>query len=120
MSRERLLCHAEAISDETRQDVGAVLLKVRSVDRAVGAQEVHEGRRLPFIQFGINDGDRTCARHVGIDDFATAYSATTSGPVGDFFCDDHTHFSSAGAVEIADRVVQALIDQQIPLAAYLR
>jgi lysophospholipase L1-like esterase len=149
-----------------------------------------------FIQFGINDGDRTCARHVGIDAFATAYgmmaaaakergaqpifltpvssiacngttargsrggfvpatldagvtfdvpvidlhersvalfqergfcpvaggdvSAATSGPVGDFFCDDHTHFSSAGAVEIADLVVQALIDQQIPLAAYLR
>jgi lysophospholipase L1-like esterase len=149
-----------------------------------------------FIQFGINDGDPTCERHVGIDAFTTAYgmmaaaakerganpifltpvssiscdgasargsrggfvpatlqageqfdvpvidlharsvalyqehgfcpvaggdvSATTSGPVGDFFCDDHTHFSATGAVEIADVVVQALIDQQIPLAAYLR
>jgi lysophospholipase L1-like esterase len=149
-----------------------------------------------FIQFGINDGDRTCDRHVGIDAFGAAYgmmataakargaqpifltpvssiacngttargsrgefvpatldaglefdvpvidlhersvalfqergfcpvaggdvSAATTGPVGDFFCDDHTHFSSAGAVEIADLVVQALIDQQIPLGAYLR
>jgi lysophospholipase L1-like esterase len=149
-----------------------------------------------FIQFGINDGDRTCDRHVGIDAFGTAYgmmaaaarergaqpifltpvssiacngttargsrgefvpatldagtafdvpvidlhersvalfqergfcpvaggdvSAATTGPVGDFFCDDHTHFSSAGAIEIADVVVQALIEQQIPLAAYLR
>jgi lysophospholipase L1-like esterase len=149
-----------------------------------------------FIQFGINDGDPTCDRHVGIDAFITAYgmmaaaakergshpifltpvssiacdgatargsrgafvpatlgageqfdvpvidlhersvalyqergfcpveggdvSAATSGPVGDFFCDDHTHFSSAGALEIADVVVQALIEQAIPLAAYLR
>jgi hypothetical protein len=47
-------------------------------------------------------------------------SAATTGPVGDFFCDDHTHFSSAGALEIADVVVQALIEQAIPLAAYLR
>jgi lysophospholipase L1-like esterase len=149
-----------------------------------------------FIQFGINDGDPTCDRHVGIDAFGIAYgmmaaaakerganpifltpvssiscngttargsrggfvpatieagaafdvpvidlhqrsvdlfqargfcpveggdvSATTTGPVGDFFCDDHTHFSSEGAVEIADIVVQALVDQNIPLAAYLR
>jgi lysophospholipase L1-like esterase len=149
-----------------------------------------------FIQFGINDGDRTCDRHVGIEAFKTAYammaqaafergahpifltpvsaiscngstargsrgefvpatievgeangvpvidlhersvalyqsrgfcpvaggdvSAETTGPVGDFFCDDHTHFSSAGALEVADLVVQALRDQQIPLAEYLR
>ena len=47
-------------------------------------------------------------------------SATTTGPVGDFFCDDHTHLSSSGAVEIAGLVAQALRDQNIPLAAYLK
>jgi lysophospholipase L1-like esterase len=47
-------------------------------------------------------------------------SAATTGPVGDFFCDDHTHFSPTGAVQIGDLVVQALRDQSIPLAAYLR
>jgi lysophospholipase L1-like esterase len=47
-------------------------------------------------------------------------SAATTGPVGDFFCDDHTHFSPTGAVAIADGVARALIEQQIPLAAYLR
>jgi lysophospholipase L1-like esterase len=149
-----------------------------------------------FIQFGINDGSRTCDRHVGIDAFKTAYgmmaqaakdrgarpifltpvsmvlcegntavgsrggfvpatveagqefgvpvielharsvelfqsldfcpipggdvSAATTGPVGDFFCDDHTHFSPTGAVAIADEVARALVEQQIPLAAYLR
>jgi lysophospholipase L1-like esterase len=47
-------------------------------------------------------------------------SATTTGPVGDFFCDDHTHFSPTGAVAIGDVVARALAEQQIPLAAYLR
>jgi lysophospholipase L1-like esterase len=149
-----------------------------------------------FIQFGINDGDPSCERHVGLDAFETAYgmmadaakargaqpifltpvssiacngttargsrgafvtstidagqrfdvpvidlharsvalynehgfcpvaggdvSATTTGPVGDFFCDDHTHFSPTGAVEIADVVAEALRDQNIGLAAYLK
>lgn len=149
-----------------------------------------------FIQFGINDGDPSCDRHVGLDAFEAAYgmmadaakargaqpifltpvssiacngstargsrgefvtrtidagqrfdvpvldlharsvalynehafcpvaggdvSADTTGPVGDFFCDDHTHFSPSGAVEIAGLVAQALRDQGIPLAAYLK
>ncbi|HEU4576780.1 MAG TPA: GDSL-type esterase/lipase family protein [Polyangiaceae bacterium] len=149
-----------------------------------------------FIQFGINDGDPSCDRHVGLDAFEAAYgmmaeaakargarpvfltpvssiscngntargsrgefvtrtieagarfdvpvidlharsvalynqrgfcpvaggdvSAATTGPVGDFFCDDHTHFSSTGAVEIAGVVAQALRDQGIPLSAYLK
>jgi len=149
-----------------------------------------------FIQFGINDGDSTCDRHVGVNAFKMSYgmmaqaakdrgahpifvtplamircsgttvtasrepyvtatkdagtqygvpvidlnglaiadyqrhafcpipggdvSATTTGPVGDFFCDDHTHLSSSGALEIAGLVAQALRDQNIPLAAYLK
>ena len=47
-------------------------------------------------------------------------SASTTGPVGDFFCDDHTHLSPAGAVEIAGLMAKALRDQNIPLAAYLK
>jgi lysophospholipase L1-like esterase len=47
-------------------------------------------------------------------------SAATTGPVGDFFCDDHTHFSPTGAVAISDVVARALVEQQMPLAAYLR
>jgi lysophospholipase L1-like esterase len=149
-----------------------------------------------FIQFGINDGDPTCDRHVGLEAFRASYammalaarergahpvfltpassvsctgntargtrgafvpatletgleldvplidlhersvalyqslafcpiaggdvSASTGGPVGDFFCDDHTHFSGQGAVQIAELVVQGLRDQDSPLAAYLR
>ena len=44
----------------------------------------------------------------------------SSGAVGAFFCDDHTHFETAGAQQIARLVAQALRDQAIPLAAYLR
>lgn len=149
-----------------------------------------------FVQFGINDGDRTCDRHVGVPAFETALemmaraaqergahpifltpvsmvacngstargsrgefvpatlrageaagapvidlhersvalyqelgfcpipggdvSAQTGGPVGDFFCDDHTHFSSTGAARMAELVSAALVEQGIPLAAYLR
>jgi lysophospholipase L1-like esterase len=156
---------------------------------------MHAGDYL-FIQFGINDGDPTCDRHVGLDAFETAYgmmadaakargaqpvfltpvssiscngttargsrgafvtstldagqrfgvpvidlharsvelynehgfcpvaggdvSAATTGPVGNFFCDDHTHFSPTGAVEIADLVVAALREQNIGLAGYLK
>jgi lysophospholipase L1-like esterase len=47
-------------------------------------------------------------------------SASTTGPVGEFFCDDHTHFDTPGAVRIAEVVAQALRDQEIGLAAYLK
>ena len=146
-----------------------------------------------FIEFGINDGDSTCNRHVGTALFQTylgtmaqaakdlgaqpifltstsaiACSGSTSSPnrgfgpqtkaagtannvpvidltvlsaafytslglcpnssdytsttsaVGQFFCDDHTHFEAAGAVQIAGVVAKALKDQGIGLASYLK
>jgi lysophospholipase L1-like esterase len=148
-----------------------------------------------IIQFGINDGDPSCNRHVGLDAFKESLgvmaqaakdkgatpifvtpvsaiacngttaigtrggyvsattdagaadgvsvidlhalsvalynargfcpipggdvSSSTTGPVGDFFCDDHTHFETAGATVIAGLVAQALHDENIGLAAYL-
>ena len=47
-------------------------------------------------------------------------SATTTGPVGDYFCDDHTHFSPSGAVDIATLVADAVRTQIPGLAAYLK
>ncbi|GAA0571261.1 hypothetical protein GCM10010172_64650 [Paractinoplanes ferrugineus] len=44
----------------------------------------------------------------------------TAGPVGAFFCNDHTHFEAAGAKQIAALIATALRQQNIPLAAYLR
>ncbi|HEY0002385.1 MAG TPA: cellulose binding domain-containing protein [Actinoplanes sp.] len=144
-----------------------------------------------FVQFGINDGDTTCPRHVGTARFqellnvmvaaAKARGATpvlvtpvaaitcsgstavgnrgfvtetkavatsagvpvidlhtrsialyntlklcpntgdyTTGAVGAFFCNDHTHFEAAGAAQIAGLVATALKEQNIPLASYLK
>ncbi|MFJ8962370.1 SGNH/GDSL hydrolase family protein [Lentzea sp. NPDC102401] len=44
----------------------------------------------------------------------------TQGPVGAFFCNDHTHFEAAGARQIAGVVAKALRDQRIPLSSYLK
>jgi hypothetical protein len=46
------------------------------------------------------------------------YTSTTS-KVGQFFCNDHTHFEKAGGLQIAQMVGKALKDQGIGLAAYL-
>jgi len=144
-----------------------------------------------FIQFGINDGDTACPRHVGgaryqqllgvmvqaakargvrpvlvtpvaaitcsgstavgnrgfLTETRNAASANgvpvidlhqrsvalynslrlcpnngnyTSGAVGAFFCNDHTHFETAGARQIAGLIATALREQNIGLAAYLR
>lgn len=144
-----------------------------------------------IIQFGINDGDSACPRHVGTNRFkellgvmATAAKARgvkpifvtpvaaitcsgntavgnrgfvtettaaaaangvpvidlhaksvalynslrlcpnngdySTGAVGAFFCNDHTHFEAAGARQIAGLIATALRAQNIPLAAYLR
>lgn len=150
-----------------------------------------------FVQFGINDGDSACPRHVGASAFKASYgmmaqaakqrgvhpvfvtpvsqiacsgnkvstgtrepyvtatreagaqfdvpvielnalsttlyqslgfcpiaggdvSASTSGAVGTFFCDDHTHFDTPGAVQIAGLVAHALSAKGVALAAYLK
>jgi lysophospholipase L1-like esterase len=43
-----------------------------------------------------------------------------SGPVGAFFCNDHTHFEKYGAQRIAGLVAGDVRRQNLPLAAYLR
>ncbi len=49
-------------------------------------------------------------------DVAATYE---SGAIGAFFCEDHTHFESAGAVQIGNLVAQAIKDQGFGLASYL-
>ena len=50
-------------------------------------------------------------------DTAATYTANT--PIGNFFCNDHTHFEAAGATQIAGLVAKAIKDQGIALASYL-
>nr|BFE57532.1 hypothetical protein GCM10020063_020580 [Dactylosporangium thailandense] len=144
-----------------------------------------------FIQFGINDGDSACPRHVGsarykqllgvmaaaakqrgvkvvmltpvaaitcsgstatgnrgfltettdaagangvpvIDLHKLSYTYYTGaglcpnngdytqGAVGAFFCNDHTHFETAGAVQIARLVATAVRSQKLDLMGYLK
>ena len=47
------------------------------------------------------------------------YTSTTS-KLGLFFCNDHTHFEPAGALQIAQTAATALKTQGIGLAAYLK
>jgi len=56
---------------------------------------------------------------LGLCPNSSDYTSTTSA-VGQFFCDDHTHFEAAGAVQIAGVVAKALKDQGIGLASYLK
>lgn len=44
----------------------------------------------------------------------------SAGKVGDFFCQDHTHFEAAGAKDIASLVAGALTGPTQPLAQYLK
>jgi lysophospholipase L1-like esterase len=144
-----------------------------------------------LIQFGINDGDSACPRHVGTDLYATylkqmadaakargaqavfltptsaiecsgatavatrGFLATikesgskngvpvidlhqlsidlynqlgfcpndgnySAGKVGQFFCEDHTHFDAPGAKQIARVVADALKAKKLPIAGYLK
>jgi lysophospholipase L1-like esterase len=50
-------------------------------------------------------------------DSAATFSANT--PIGNFFCDDHTHFEAAGSKQIAALVAKAIADQGLGLASYL-
>lgn len=56
---------------------------------------------------------------LGLCPGALDFTSTTSA-VGKFFCNDHTHFESAGASQIAGVVAKALRDQNIGLADYLK
>jgi lysophospholipase L1-like esterase len=47
-------------------------------------------------------------------------SGSTGGKTGEFFCDDHTHFDRTGAAQIAALVAEALREQKITLADYLK
>jgi lysophospholipase L1-like esterase len=47
-------------------------------------------------------------------------SAATGGDVGAFFCDDHTHFDTPGALQIGELVIDGLKDAGVSLAEYVQ
>ncbi|HTF97501.1 MAG TPA: cellulose binding domain-containing protein [Cellvibrio sp.] len=49
-----------------------------------------------------------------------AVNASTGGAVGEFFCDDHTHFDLGGAKDIGGLVAQGIRDLNLPLAQHFK
>jgi lysophospholipase L1-like esterase len=82
--------------------------------KEVGAQQGVPVIDLHQLSVDLYNANRFCPIPGG------DVSATTTGPVGDFFCNDHTHLEDAGAVRIAGLVASALRTQGIGLAAFLR
>jgi len=119
---------------QAAKDRGAhpIFVTPLSMIRCSGTTEV--GSREPYVMATKDAGTQYSVPVIDLHGLSVALytqhgfcpipggdvSATTTGPVGDFFCDDHTHLSSSGAVEIAGLVAQALRDQNIGLAAYLK
>lgn len=49
-----------------------------------------------------------------------AVNASTGGAVGEYFCDDHTHFSSSGATDMAAVVVELMKKANLPFVSHLK
>lgn len=47
-------------------------------------------------------------------------SASTGGAVGEYFCDDHTHFSTSGSLDVASLVVELMIDAGVPFTSHVK
>ncbi len=71
---------------------------------------------VPLID--LNQLSMTLYASLGFCPNSADYTSTTSA-LGQFFCDDHTHFEAAGAKQVAGLVANALGTQGIALAAYL-
>ncbi|MGC5014193.1 SGNH/GDSL hydrolase family protein [Streptosporangium sp. DT93] len=93
-------------SGSTAVPTRGFLTETFDVGRATGAPVVD----LHVLSITLYNNLRFCP-------FNGDYS---SGPVGAFFADDHTHFEAAGARQIAGLVTKAVRDQRLPLSAYLR
>lgn len=50
---------------------------------------------------------------------ASGVTASTGGAVGDYFCDDHTHFSGVGAADMAELVVELLRQVGVAFISHL-
>jgi lysophospholipase L1-like esterase len=88
-------------------------------NRGFGTQTKAAGteNNVPVIDLTVLSAQYYTA--IGLCPNASDYASTTSA-VGQFFCEDHTHFEAAGAAKIASVVAKALKDQGIGLAAYLK
>jgi lysophospholipase L1-like esterase len=88
-------------------------------DRGFGPETKAAGTadNVPVIDMTVLTA--TLYTSLGLCPNAGDYTSTTS-KLGLFFCNDHTHFEVAGALQIAGVAAQAIKNQNIPLAVYLK
>jgi lysophospholipase L1-like esterase len=95
---------------------GNTAINIRSAYFTTATNDAGAANNVPVIDLGALSV--ALYNSLGLCPNSADYTSTTS-KVGQFFCQDHTHFQLAGAKQIAQIIVKALKDQGIGLGAYV-
>jgi hypothetical protein len=94
---------------------GSTAINIRSAYFTTATNDAGVANNVPVIDLGALSV--ALYNSLGLCPNSADYTSTTS-KVGQFFCQDHTHFQLTGAKQIAQVIVKALKDQGIGLGAY--
>jgi len=95
---------------------GSTAINIRNAYFTTATNDAGTANNVPVIDLGALSV--ALYNSLGLCPNSADYTSTTS-KVGQFFCQDHTHFELAGAKQIAQVIVKALKDQGIGLGAYV-
>ena len=95
---------------------GSTAVNIRTPYFTTATNDAGAANNVPVIDLGALSV--ALYNSLGLCPNSADYTSATS-KVGQFFCQDHTHFELAGAKQIAQVIAKALKDQGIGLAAYL-
>ena len=95
---------------------GSTAVNIRTPYFTTATNDAGTANNVPVIDLGALSV--ALYNSLGLCPNNADYTSTTS-KVGQFFCQDHTHFELAGAEQIAQLITKALKDQGIGLGAYL-
>jgi lysophospholipase L1-like esterase len=95
---------------------GSTAVNIRTPYFTTATNDAGAANNVPVIDLGKLSVD--LYNSLGLCPNSADYTSTTS-KVGQFFCQDHTHFELAGAKQIAQIIAKALKDQGIGLGAYV-
>jgi lysophospholipase L1-like esterase len=94
---------------------GSTAVNIRSAYFTTATNDAGVANNVPVIDLGKLSVD--LYNSLGLCPNSADYTSTSK--VGQFFCQDHTHFELAGAKQIAQVIAKALKDQGIGLGAYV-
>ena len=95
---------------------GNTAINIRTPSFTTATNAAGAANNIPVIDLGALSV--ALYNSLGLCPNSADYTSTTS-KLGQFFCQDHTHFELAGAKQIAQVIVKALKDQGIGLGAYV-